>query len=613
MPSTVSDAAEPVGRYHFQFAWNSPYGHAVRLLETLRADGALVIDIGCGYGPLAEIVKERGFQYVGCDADAQALGDLQARGFECHATNLRGYAALPDRLVDIAAGRPVHALLLLDVLEHLADTRLFLDAIRAASLRLDRPLLIVSVPNVAHFDLGAKLALGHWDVTASGLLDDTHVQLFTEARLTEELRRQGWLQFAAADFHLERSDQSFPADQPALRAGTPLREFLWAVRAQANDTATVNQFVRAFALTAASAVAAPAPEPERFLTVIMRTQGRRDLSLLDALTCLAAQTDDDFEICLMVHSPEADVADHIRQLVARFAPEFAGRVRVHLVTAGGRARPLNVGLGEAVGRYIAFLDDDDLVTADWVESFRNGTVAAPGQMVRSVVADRPVRRVAAGELPAPYVAQGGLVLNHATEFDFVDHLFTNRTPFCSFAVPTSLARELHIAFQEDLPVVEDWDFLLRVAMLAGVRDTGRVTSIYHRWAGTESSLGALPAVVWSTARRMVLQRLDAAPLLLPVGSASRLADHLEREVEQTARLRAEVEELRHVRALHDTAVAQFAALEQHADSLRNDIGRANWEAERIRGSKFWRVSAPVRRSLDLLRALTHRTGSSGGG
>ena len=130
--------------------------------------------------------------------------------------------------------------------------------------------------------------------------------------------------------------------------------------------------------------------------MIVRTQGRREVNLVDALTCLAAQTDDGFDVRLLVHSPAAEAVENVRRLVDRFAPEFSHRVRVHQVPDGGRTRPLNVALAEARGRYVAFLDDDDLVTAEWVETFRRGAEAAPGRVIRGAVADRRVRRPKAG-------------------------------------------------------------------------------------------------------------------------------------------------------------------------------------------------------------------------
>ena len=101
----------------------------------------------------------------------------------------------------------------------------------------------------------------------------------------------------------------------------------------------------------------------------MRTQGKRASHLRDALTCLAAQTVDSFEVLLMVHSDDAEPAlGEVRALVEDFEPAFASRVSVVHVSGGRRARPLNVALERLKAEYVAFLDDDDLVMADWVES-----------------------------------------------------------------------------------------------------------------------------------------------------------------------------------------------------------------------------------------------------
>jgi len=50
---------------------------------------------------------------------------------------------------------------------------------------------------------------------------------------------------------------------------------------------------------------------------------------------------------------------------ARIPPSL----RTLKVEGGGRARPLNAGLEAATGDYVCFLDDDDLVTPDWLAAF----------------------------------------------------------------------------------------------------------------------------------------------------------------------------------------------------------------------------------------------------
>ena len=622
------------GKYEFAFAWENPYGLMARLLESHVPRGQLVFDLGCGYGAIAEPLVELGYEYIGCDTDSSSLQSLRERGFETHQIDLTDLDGLAERLTKMVAERSVGALLMLDVLEHLPDLRGFLAELRSCLVKLERPLLGLSIPNVGHYDVGAKLVMGSWDVMPAGLLDETHLQFFTERRLTCVLRRGGWLEVARRDLLLHHSDQHFPVDHPALADGTPLRNLLWRLRRRVGDGLTVNQFVRLFALTSADVV--PLDEPvsptaSPFLSVLVRTRGARMHNLLEALTCLAAQTDDDLEVHLLVHSSRHEVVDEVNRLVASFAPSFAGRVGVHQVTDGGRARPLNVGLGAAAGRYVAFLDDDDLVTADWAERFRAGAQSAPGEIVRSVTVDRKVVRNLDERLLAPYHAVSGLVATHNPQFNALEHLSRNRTPICSFAVPMEAVLSLGISFDEEAAVLEDWNFLLNLALVCGVHDTGVVTSVYHRWEGAEGSAGAVDTLVWETTHRSIVQRLDTGPLLLPTGSASQIAtlwekalvfdDRMPRLEVERSELASELESARrtaheHGRAAHERGVsleevrARLAALEAAHDELVEEhfaleraAHLARKDADDMRRSTTWRVTAPVRAAAGLARKL----------
>lgn len=570
--------------YRFDFAWEGSYGHAVRLIEELMPTGGVVLDLGCGYAAPAEILAERGFEYVGLDLDEDALADIRRRGFEAHALDLRD-PDLDGLLKGLVGHRSVAAALLLDSLEHLPDTATFLGALHEAIVALNRPPLVLSVPNVAHYDVGAKLVAGRWDVTPTGLLDATHLQFFTEDRLLDELGRHGWSQAAQDDVVLYQSDQHFPADHPVLVDGSPLHDMLLQLRQRVDETSNVNQFVRGFVLGSDAArpldrMAEPAAPPLRpsepaapFLTVVVRTQGVRPGCLIEALTCLAAQSDESFEVIVMVHSRSAEVLAETQCLVGEFAPAFASRVHVEQVVGGGRARPLNVAIERAVGRYLAVLDDDDLVTADWVEAFAGGAAVAPGQVVRSVTVDRRVERPD-GDGAAPYLTLGALEFAHTDTFDAVEHICDNRSPVCSLALPLEAVRVFGLHFDETLPVLEDWEFLLRLASVCGVHDSGRVTSIYHRWEHG-ASYGLVSPETWRATRQTILDRLDELPTLLPPGSARRIAA-----------LREELVEIRH--RLHLETLARAAM------DLR---------VEELEGSTFWRATAPLRRAADLARGI----------
>jgi hypothetical protein len=299
-----------------------------------------------------------------------------------------------------------------------------------------------------------------------------------------------------------------------------------------------------------------------FLTVIVRTQGRRPVNLDEVLTCLAAQTIDDFDVQLAVHDPSPAVTAEVVEQVGRFAGSFVDRVHVFQVLGAGRARPLNDAIERAAGDYVAFLDDDDLVTADWVEAFAESAVVAPGTVLRGVALNRSVRRTP----DAGYEPAGPLERLYPASFDLLEHIHENATPIFSYAVPRRYLCESGTRFCESLPVLEDWDFLLRVAIGCGVHDTGRSTGIYHRWVAGESALQTVPAEVWQTARRRVLERLDSSGLVLPPGSASRLA----------------------------SLVGELRRSREEAASLRDALGGAEGELNAFRRSHSWRITAPLR-------------------
>jgi hypothetical protein len=544
------------------------------------------------------------------DTDKDALDDLRGRGFPCFEVDLMSAADLQEQVeaaVRHCEHKPVRAVLLQDVLEHLPATGAFLQTLREIVEPLDNPLLVVSVPNVAHVDVGAKLALGRFDYTPNGLLDSTHVSFFTESRLTRELAAHGWLEVAANDFHLHRSDQSFPSLHPAVAAGASFSNFIRHWRNQVDNSATVNQFIRAYATTNVEVQRSEVPPPttQKFLSVIMRTEGSREENLRESLTCLAAQTCDDFTVKLMVHSPNGDRVASVQSVVDEFDDRFAARCFVKQVVGGQRARPLNEALALVDSAYIAFLDDDDLVTGDWVATFLEGAKTSMGRVVRSVTVDQQVQRTS-DDGPASYTIHTGLHAKHATTFDMVQHFYANQTPICSFAVPAETIDCFSLRFDEGLPVTEDWEFLLRTTQLAGVHDTLKVTSVYRRWVAGESSAHKVDKTVWEGTRTGILHRFDQAPMLLSAGSASRMFGLYETslllEQEKLDAMELAVERMAVIESLRE----DIKALEERIKSLGEEM-------RGLESSLSWRVTFPVRWFLHYARRILGRSRESESG
>lgn len=276
------------------------------------------------------------------------------------------------------------------------------------------------------------------------------------------------------------------------------------------------------------------------VTVVIRTQGRRPATLTEVLCCLAVQSDQNFEIIIVVHDGDAV---SVEALVESFEVGLAGRVRVLDCVGGERGRPANVGARAARGAYVVFLDDDDAVAADWIATITEGARSAPGKVVRWWAAAQPRAWGVPAEVAA-HRATGPLTPTYTHPFNVVQHLWGNQTPFHTYAFPRDVLDE-GFAFDESLVVVEDWQFLLRVALHRGVIDMERITCVYHRWESAASA-DVVTGPEWEAVKDAVRADLDRNPLVLPPGSVADLVALHRRALEserEVTRLRKQVDKL----------------------------------------------------------------------
>lgn len=519
--------------YDHAYEINNVYGHAIQLLiqfservEDIPPNG-VHLDLGCGFGRIAEPMTERlGLHYVGVDGDERGLKSLDARGFETHKVVFRDEQTLIQDLERILDGRPLYSLTMLDTLEHLPNGTDVLNAIRALISRNACPA-VISVPNVAHRDIGFKLALGEWDYTEDGLLDHTHTHLFNQKGLDQFLQYSGLQTVARNPVRISRSDQAFPSGHPAVSAGSHLHQLLMQIRDGVDDTASINQFVQ---LVQAGPRSSPEPYSlakiddvnRPFLSIITRTQGKRILGLEEVILALTAQEDTDFELIVVGHKLEYDNQKAIERVLEDAVEWMRNRIRFVLVDEGNRTRPLNVGFEEARGQYVVILDDDDLPLAHWTATFRKIAKNNPGAVLRSVAAKQTVTSAKRGKANTGIKAIGGFE-PYPPHFDLFTHLSYNETPPISFAVPRSLFQDLGIRFDETLTTTEDWDFLIRSALLVGVACSSEITCIYRWWSDNDhSSRTDHDNDEWLKNHEAVLKKFDQLPLVLPAGASRRI-------------------------------------------------------------------------------------------
>ncbi|MCU1441449.1 MAG: hypothetical protein JWP85_2446 [Rhodoglobus sp.] len=271
-------------------------------------------------------------------------------------------------------------------------------------------------------------------------------------------------------------------------------------------------------LTAVSQYLNQPDEADRpFLTVLLRTQGRRAEPFKDALLCLAAQTDEDFEVIVLEHDAIPEDARDVRRVLERLPERFAARVQLAEVNGGTRAKPLNVGVELARGRYIAVYDDDDLLFGNWVEEFKR-TAGSGNRLLRAVVANQSVRPEMWPQDQDGFRTTSWPRPEYPDHFDLLQHLLVNFSPFMSWAFPRALFHTYGLRFDEELQVCEDWDVILRGSLLCGVDDVAALTSIYRRWEGGESSYTRHSSIDWRESEQRVIDRINESSITMPPGA-----------------------------------------------------------------------------------------------
>ena len=208
------------------------------------------------------------------------------------------------------------------------------------------------------------------------------------------------------------------------------------------------------------------------VSIIVRTKDRPKL-LKRALQSISVQTYRPIEVVL-VNDGGCDLdIEEIKSILGDISLNY-----IRLEKNTGRAHAGNVGIENAKGEYIGFLDDDDEFYPEHLETL-------VGFMIQN---SKDVAYTACEFVEKKF--NDDFSRFHATpkwvfgkEFVYRDLLIANYIPLISLLFKTDLLKVYR--FDESFELYEDWDLLIRIGDNLKFYFIDKITSIYNQWSSSQ--------------------------------------------------------------------------------------------------------------------------------
>jgi glycosyltransferase involved in cell wall biosynthesis len=183
-----------------------------------------------------------------------------------------------------------------------------------------------------------------------------------------------------------------------------------------------------------------------FFSVIIPAHERPAL-LLEAVDSVLQQTYPDFEVLVIYNDANSLPRSTFQDL----------RIRTFESKAHNRSAARNVGIHEAKGSYLCFLDDDDVYHQDLLQAFYD-TLQRIGFPTDGVVRTGLLHCLPDHQLKA------GAVFKEEVHDNVIKFVLQNMTGVVSCCIPAKLAKSF--AFDERFQYWEDTHYLLRILFVS---------------------------------------------------------------------------------------------------------------------------------------------------
>lgn len=208
------------------------------------------------------------------------------------------------------------------------------------------------------------------------------------------------------------------------------------------------------------------------LVSVITTTFNRPRELEAAVQSICDQTYSNWEAIIV-----NDGGDDVSHMIERFHDR---RLRYINAAHVGRSEALNIGIGHATGKYLAYLDDDDIWYPEHLElcaKFLERNPSIGVVYTRALRKNFRMKTDGTREVLDQYI-------DHAMEFDWARLLCVNWIPNLSVMYRRALLQQ--VGNFRDLAILEDWDLLLRLSSVSEFAHLPVVTGEYYIDVSRES-------------------------------------------------------------------------------------------------------------------------------
>jgi glycosyltransferase involved in cell wall biosynthesis len=314
------------------------------------------------------------------------------------------------------------------------------------------------------------------------------------------------------------------------------------------------------------------------VTVIVRTCNRPGL-LRNCLKSLEKQTYRRFEV-VVVNDGGEDIEDLIGS--------FSGRLKINYLNhPGRRGRPaaLNTGLKNSAGRYISFLDDDDVYYTRHLEVLVRHLVNSDYKIAYTSTISRVYKESEKnGEIE--FIKDGR---HFDSDFDKKRILFENLIPIMCVMLERSVFETVG-DFDEKMEIYEDWDYWIRASRLYDFLHINQTTAEYRYY--DEKTMLPLHALKFDFEdwRKKLSEKHGEYISALPTEDKDRLIQSLEESIADMTR---RIKSLERSVSEKDGAISAFnetiSQKEIHLSRLENQLKQKDSQLNHIYNSHGWKA------------------------